>query len=415
MGNRENVMAEAGTSAQLELVDQDFHDDPDKYYDRWRAAGPVHHVQFTHPHGIPCWVVIGYVEARAALADPRLHKDALGAAELFRRNGNRSLLLSDAQSLNTHMLNTDPPGHTRLRKFVNKSFTARRVAALRPRIEQITAELLDAMAGNDEADLLRDFANPLPVTVICELLGVPYADREDFQGWTKILVGAAGGLEDRDRASTEMSGYLTQLLADKRIRPGHDLLSSLANQSDAGDRLTDGELVAMAFLLLVAGHETTVNLIGNGTYALLRDRTQFDALRADPEGIPTAIEEFLRISGPVGWSTLRYTAEPVTIGETTIPEGELVYIALTAADHDPDRYATPRDLDITRNISGHMAFGHGIHFCVGAPLARMEATVAFTALLERFPKLAVAPDFTPSWQPSLLIRGLTELPVLPHG
>ncbi|MEV5649273.1 cytochrome P450 [Nocardia sp. NPDC052254] len=408
-------MAETDTSTQLELVDRDFHDDPHKYYDRWRAGGPVHHVKLTHPHGVPCWVVIGYAEARAALTDPRLRKDALGAAELFQRNGNHSLLLSDMQSLNYHMLNTDPPDHTRLRKFVNKSFTARRVAALRPRIEEITAQLLDGMAGNDEADLLRDFATPLPVTVICELLGVPYGDREDFQGWTKILVGAVGGPEDRRRTSTEMAGYLRKLLADKRIHPGDDLLSGLANESDAGDRLTDGELVAMAFLLLVAGHETTVNLIGNGTYALLRDRRQFDALRADPDAIPTAIEEFLRISGPVGWATLRYTAEPVTLGDTTIPEGELVYIALTAADHDPDRYSSPGELDITRNIAGHMAFGHGIHFCVGAPLARLEATIAFTALLDRFPKLAVAPDFTPSWQPSLLIRGMTELPVRPHG
>ena len=408
-------MADNATLAQLELVDQDFHDNPHRYYDRWRARGPVHHVKFRHRHGIPCWVVTGYAEARAALADPRLHKDARRAAELFHRNGNRSLLHSDVQSLNMHMLNTDPPDHTRLRKFVNKSFTARRVAALRPRIEEITAELVDAMADHDEAELLRDFANPLPVMVICELLGVPYADREDFQAWSKFLLGAAGGLEDRERASTEMATYLTQLLADKRIRPGDDLLSSLATASDAGDRLTDGELVAMAFLLLVAGHETTANLIGNGACALLRDRTQFDALRADPGGIPTAIEEFLRLCGPVGWATLRYTGEPVTIGETTIPEGELVYIAVAAANHDPDRYSTPRELDITRNIAGHLTFGHGIHFCVGAPLARMEATVAFTALLERFPRLALAPDFTPSWQPSLLIRGLTELPVRPHG
>lgn len=408
-------MAESDTVEELEVVGGDFHDDPHRYYDRWRAQGPVRHLKSVHPYGVPCWVVIGYAEARAALTDPRLLKDARRAAELFRRNGNRSMLATDMQALNTHMLNTDPPGHTRLRKFVNKSFTARRVAALRPRIEEITAELLDAMAGHDEADLLRDFANPLPVTVICELLGVPYGDRSDFQGWTKILIGGAGGLDDRDRASTEMAAYLTRLLADKRDHPGDDLLSGLATESDAGDRLTDEELIAMSFLLLVAGHETTVNLIGNGTYALLRDRAQFDALRADPEGVPAAVEEFLRFCGPVGWATLRFTAEPVTIGGTTIPAGEVVYVALTAVDRDPDRYREPGELDINRNITGHMAFGHGIHFCVGAPLARMEATVAFTALLDRFPNLALTPDFTPNWQPSLLIRGMTELPVRPHG
>ncbi|WP_227984432.1 cytochrome P450 family protein [Nocardia spumae] len=408
-------MAEVDLSEQLESIEQDFHDDPHRYYDRWRSHGPVHHVKFTHPHGIPCWVVIGYAEARAALADPRLLKDSRGATELFRRNGSDSLSNSDVQALSTHMLNSDPPDHTRLRKLVNKSFTARRVAALRPRIEEITAELLDDMASREQADLLRDFANPLPVTVICELLGVPYGDRDDFQAWTKILVGAAGGLADRDRASGEMAGYLAELLAAKRIHPGDDLLSGLATAHDDGDRLSDRELVAMAFLLLVAGHETTVNLIGNGTYALLRHRSQFDALRADPTGVPTAVEEFLRLAGPVGWATLRYTGEPVTIGGTDIPAGELVYIALTAADHDPQRYARPSDLDTTRNISGHMAFGHGIHYCVGAPLARMEAAVAFTGLLQRFPNLTLAPDFTPRWQPSLLMRGLTELPVRPHG
>ncbi|PPJ34438.1 cytochrome P450 [Nocardia nova] len=408
-------MAEAEVSEQIELVEEDFHDDPHKYYERWRARGPVHKVRFTHERGIPCWVVVGHAEARAALADPRLHKNSAGTIELFRRKGSAVLSNSDARALSTHMLNTDPPEHTRLRKLVNKAFTPRRVAALRPRIEEITAALLDEVAAQDEVELLSAFATPLPVTVICELLGVPFTDRDDFQLWTKILVGAAGDLADHDRASADMGRYLTALLADKRVRPGDDLLSGLATEQDEGDRLTDPELVAMAFLLLVAGHETTVNLIGNGTFALLRSRTQFDALRADPDGIPAAVEEFLRLDGPVGWATVRYTEDPVDIGGTVIPAGELVYVALSAADRDPERYHSPDELDIGRKPSGHVAFGHGIHFCVGAPLARMEAAVAFTALLDRFPKLALAPSFTPRWQPSLLMRGLTELPVRPHG
>ncbi|MBO0853677.1 MAG: cytochrome P450 [Nocardia sp.] len=407
-------MAETDT-AELELIDAaDFHSDPHRYYDRWREYGPVRHVKFTHNHGVECWVVVGYAEARAALADPRLLKNTTDTLRVFRRLGSSIMSTDDAQSLNQHMLNSDPPDHTRLRRLVNKAFTTRRVAALRPRIEQITDELLTAMTGRDEVDLLQAFAIPLPVTVICELLGVPFEDREAFQAWTKILVGAGGPMADRERASSEMTDYLANLLSRKRVQPAEDLLSVLAN--DAGeDRLTEPELIAMAFLLLVAGHETTVNLIGNGTHALLRDRTRFEALRADPAGIPGAIEEFLRLDGPVGWSTVRHTAEPITIGDTEIPAGELVYVALPAAAHDPARFADPHTLDLSRDASGHVAFGYGIHFCVGAPLARMEATVAFTALLDRFPDLTLAPDFTPRWQHSTLIRGLTTLPVRPHG
>lgn len=407
-------MAETGISTPVELIGSDFHDDPHRYYDRWRERGPVHRVKFDNPDAVPTWVVIGHAEARAAMADPRLRKNALDATELFHRKGVWNHLATDAQSLNQHMLNADPPDHTRLRKLVNKAFTTRRVAALRPHIEEITAGLLDDMAGHSEVDLLQALANPLPVTIICELLGVPFSDREAFQAWTKVLVGAATN-RNHGQASREMHDYLAELIADKKSHPGDDLLSSLASQHDDGDRLTDPELVAMAFLLLVAGHETTVNLIGNGTHALLRNRSQFEALRADPDGVPTAIEEFLRFDGPVGWATLRFTGEPVTIAGIDIPEGEFVYIALTAADRDPLRYADAGRLDISRSTTGHVAFGHGIHFCVGAPLARMEATVAFTALLERFPHLALTPGFVPHRQPSLLIRGLTELPVRPHG
>ncbi|MGY2060689.1 cytochrome P450 family protein, partial [Nocardia gipuzkoensis] len=315
------------------------------------------------------------------------------------------------------MLNSDPPDHTRLRKLVNKAFTPRQVAVLRPRIEQITTELLDEMQGHEVVDLLQAFAIPLPVTVICELLGVPVADRVAFQGWTKILVGDAHStLEQRGAAVVEMSAYLRELVVDKRDRPADDLLSGLVQVSDDGDELSPDELVATAFLLLVAGHETTVNLIGNGSWALLRDRTQFEALRADPELIPAAIEEFLRHEGPVGWATLRYTTEPVLIAGSEIPADEIVYVALTAANRDPSRYTTPDRFDVTADTSGHLAFGHGIHHCVGAPLARLEARIAFSELLRRFPRLTLAePDFTPHWQPSFLMRGMTALPVRTQG
>ncbi|MGV9678674.1 cytochrome P450 family protein [Nocardia sp. NPDC003482] len=408
-------MVQAEAVDRTEFVGEDFHQDPHKYYERWRQRGPVHRVRF--PAGLPAWVVTGYAEARAALADPRLRKDARGMRALFDRKGVPPRWNSGSVSLSIHMLNSDPPDHTRLRKLVNKTFTPRRMTELRPRIEEITTGLLDAMDRHDTVDLLQSYAIPLPVTVICELLGVPFIDREGFQSWTKVLLGAApSSPEEISAAATSMQGYLESLVADKRAHPGEDLLSALVQVSDDGDQLSAGELVAMAFLLLVAGHETTVNLIGNGTYALLRDRRQFDALRTDPEGIPAAIEEFLRYDGPVGWASLRYTVEPVRIADREIPADEIVYVALAAANHDPSRYSGADRLDITADAGGHLAFGHGIHFCVGAPLARLEANIAFSALLHRFPDLTLAdPEFAPHWQSSFLIRGMNELPVKLRG
>ncbi|APE34408.1 cytochrome [Nocardia mangyaensis] len=405
-------MADLSAPTRIESIGADFFDDPHAHYRRWRADGPVHRVRF--PDDVVRWVVVGYPEARAALADPRLRKDMASAAAIL--DNKRQVPPTDPQSLAllTHMLSTDPPGHTRLRKLVNKAFTTRRVAALRPRIEEITEALLEAMATADEVDLMDTFANPLPVTVICELLGVPFADRDDFQSWTRSLIGVPGEAdEERSAAAAAMTRYLSNLVRAKQSEPADDLLSQLTLTDDDGDRLTDPELVAMAFLLLVAGHETTVNLIGNGVYALLRDPEQWAALRADPEAVPAAVEEFLRFDGPVDMATVRFTAEPVTMGGTEIPAGELVYVALSAANRDPARFPEPDALTIDGPTAGHLAFGHGIHFCVGAPLARLEADIAFTLLLRRFPALRLAPTAdTARWQTSTLIRGLLDLPVL---
>lgn len=404
-------MAELSAPARIESIGATFFDDPHAHYRRWRAAGPVHRVRF--PDDVVRWVVVGYAEARAALADPRLRKDMAEAAGILGRK--RHDPPTDPQSLVVlkHMLSTDPPDHTRLRKLVSKAFTTRRVAALRPRIEEIAESLLTAMESADEVDLMDTYANPLPVTVICELLGVPYTDRADFQSWTRSLLGVPGEAdEQRSIAAAAMTRYLAQLVRAKQADPADDLLSHLTLPHDDGDRLTDDELVAMAFLLLVAGHETTVNLIGNGVYALLRDPDQCAALRADPAGIPAAVEEFLRFDGPVDMATVRFTAEPVTLGGTEIPAGELVYVALSAANRDPARFAAPDELTVDGPTAGHLAFGHGIHFCVGAPLARLEAEIAFTALLRRFPTLWLAGDAAaPRWQTSTLIRGLLDLPV----
>jgi cytochrome P450 len=407
-------MVDTEIADRIEEIGDDFYTDPYRYYRRWRGYGAVHHVRLASgfANGIDRWLIIGYEEGRAALADPRLRKGASGINEVIGHKNPAALVNLDAQALATHMLNCDPPEHTRLRKLVNKAFPPRRVAALRSHIEEITVALLDEMAEHDEVDLLQAFAIQLPATVICELLGVPFSDRAAFQTWIKVVFSLAGGVEERNIVAVEMTQYIQGLLEAKRQQPGEDLLSGLLQISDDDDRLTEQELVSMAFLLLVAGYETTSNLIGNGTYALLRNKPQFHALRDDLTGVPAAIEEFLRYDGPVGWSTVRYTDEPVHIGEIEIPAGEFVHIAVAAANRDPARYPDPDRLDIARNPSGHLAFGHGIHFCVGASLARLEAEIAFTSLVRRFPGLELAyQPFTPKWRHSTLLRSLVELPV----
>ncbi|MEQ7123639.1 cytochrome P450 [Actinopolymorpha sp. B11F2] len=413
-----------GTTRPAPLaLDPSFFTDPYAVYAALRHEGPVRRVML--PNGWDVWVVTRYAEARAALADPRLRKDPRVLTEQFDDDAMRDDEIV-AASLRAHMLNADPPDHTRLRKLVTKAFTARRIDGLRPRIEAITDQLLDDLAarvGDGPVDLLDTFAFPLPITVICDLLGVPPADRDDFRAWSTTIV-SDGTDEEVQVASYAMASYLDRLLADKRADPGDDLLTALIHARDDEDRLDEHELVSMAFLLLVAGHETTVNLIGNGTLALLRHPDQLAHLQRDPSLLPGAVEELLRYDGPVNLATMRFTAEPVVLGTDSgtrdgdgatgveIPAGEFVLVSLASADHDGSRFADPDRLDVTRPAGGHLAFGHGIHYCLGAPLARLEGEIAFTRLLGRFPglRLAGAPAEL-RWRNSSLIRGLERLPV----
>jgi cytochrome P450 len=378
-------------------------------------VGPVRQVIL--PRGLRVWVVSRYDEVRDALADPRLRNDIQVARAVIARNrtisGPTRTRLPD--ELAFHMLNSDPPDHTRLRALVAKAFTGRRVERLRPRIEQITDELLAAMGEQVTVDLVRAFAIPLPVTVICELLGIPEADRTDYRRWSDAFVSSAGGpaVNEASRAMTE---YLTALIASKRERPTDDLLSALIQVRDSGgDRLSEAELVAMTSLLLIAGHETTVNLIGNGVLALLREPDQLAALRADPALLPGAIEEFLRYESPVGIATMRFTTEPVQLGEVTIPECAVVLVSLGSANRDGTQFADADRLDVTRGPTRHLAFGHGVHFCVGAQLARLEATIAISRLLDRFPELALVDPGQLRWKDSVFLHGLAELPVSLRG
>jgi cytochrome P450 len=394
--------------AKEEEIGPDFFDDPHKYYRRWRKSGPV--VRVRRPTGLPHWLIIGYDEARAVLADPRMRKDVTELYEIARSVAPDGSGAGASEDLASHMLNADPPEHTRLRKLVTREFTGRRVAALRPRIEEITTGLLDELEGKGEVDLIEGLAAPLPVMVICELLGVPYEERADFQKWSKILLDADPNI-DTAAVSQQMTDFLTGLMEAKRADPGDDLLSSLVAGDRGGDQLSTKELVAMAFLLLVAGHETGLHLIANGIYMMLRDQEARDALRAHPDRIPAATEEVLRRFGPVGWATMRYTNEEVTIGGVTIPPRELVAISLDAANHDPAVTPEAPRLHQVDEAPKHLAFGHGVHFCLGAALGRLEANVAFTQLLERFGGMRLAdPDFFPEWRLGF-IRGFTSLPV----
>ncbi|WP_404952941.1 cytochrome P450 [Streptomyces sp. 147326] len=385
---------------------EDFNADPYPFYAALRTAGPVHEVVLG---GERTWLVVGHEEARQALSHPALSKNWFGTG-----------LFGDATvpAVATSMLDADPPHHTRLRGLVAREFTARRIGFLRPRVQQITDELLDAMAARPDrrADLIGSFAVPLPMTVICELLGVPGLERARFRAWSSEIVAPLDGVGADGRVLEQMTAYLSELVAAKAEDPGEDLLSALIRTRDEdGDRLSPDELIGMAFLLLVAGHETTVNLVGNGVRALLAHPDQLAALRADPDGlIDGTVEEMLRYDGPVQQATYRFARTGLELGGTFVPAGSSVLVALAAADRDPARFAGPGPdvFDIRRSGPGHLAFGHGIHFCLGAPLARMEGRIAIRALLERFPDLAEDPDAGPrDWLPGGLMRGVTRLPL----
>jgi cytochrome P450 len=392
-------MTQADTAA--EQLGADYFADPYAVHARLREQRPVAPVIM--PGGVPAWLVTGYALGRAALADPRLLKMPRG----WHPEPD-----SRFAALDQHMLNSDPPDHHRLRTLVNKAFTARRVEQLRPRITAITAGLLDDMSTQREVDLLAAFAFPLPVTVICELLGVPAADRDRFRDWSASIVSATVEPEVFQAHATAMVAYFRDLVAARRREPADDLLSALISARDEGDRLSENELLSMSWLLLVAGHETTVNLIAGGMLALLLNPGEMARLQADPGVTGAAVEELLRYVSPVNDATFRFAGEPLELDGMPIAPGQVVLVALSGANRDPSRYPDPEQLDLGRDSGGHVAFGHGIHYCLGAPLARLEAEIAFRGLLGRYGQmtLAVPPDEL-RWRPSSLIHGLESLPV----
>jgi cytochrome P450 len=388
------------------LVDPAVLADPHPFLTRLRESSPV--LQVDMRMNMPVWMVTRYDDVLAALSEPRLSNDPHHAGALTEA--------MRGDFLSRSMIGTDPPEHTRLRRLVSRAFTARRVEGLRPRIQEITDALLDRITPRGTAELVGEFALPLPVTVIGELLGVPETDRNVFRTWTDEMLDRPFDLHSDmtrvEAARERMHGYLADLLAAKRTQPADDLLTDLIQATDEGERLDPQELLAMTFLLLIAGYVTTVSLIGNGTLALLRHPDQLDRLRADPALVPQAVEELLRFDGPVNPGIMRYALEDLEIGGVRIARGDMVLLAIAAADRDPGRFPAPDGLDIGSTDPGHLAFGHGVHYCLGAPLARLEGQVAFTALLSRLPELSLAArEDELRWTGGGVLRGLRELPV----
>ncbi|MFC4588686.1 cytochrome P450 family protein [Sphaerisporangium corydalis] len=391
----------AGPAPTVDMMDPALMRDPFGGYARMREQAPLVRGSF-FGRGTPIWLVTRYDDVKMVLGDPRFVNNPANVPGLDIENIRekeieaRGIPREYAQYVLDSVLDADGADHIRLRKLVSRTFTARRVAELRPRVEQITEGLLDRLAGTADdgvVDLMEHFAYPLPITVICELVGIPEQDRAQWREWGKALVTLqSGGMAD---ALRDMVGHIHELIERRRVAPTADLLSGLIRTHDEdGDRLSDTEMVTLVLTLILAGHETTAHLIGNGTAALLTHPDQLALLRKDPGMMRGAVHELMRWCGPVQATRLRYAARDVEVGGMPVAKGEAVMAVLVGANHDPREFDHPERLDITREPDGrrenHVGFGHGLHYCLGAALARQEGEVAFEALLRRFPDLALA-------------------------
>jgi cytochrome P450 len=389
-------------------------DDPFPLFADVQAAGPVHRARLAGGH--EAWLVVSHDAARQALGDSRLSKDMVAA---LASDGDVVAEGLPGPAFSRHMLNVDPPDHTRLRKLVAPAFMPSRMAALEPSIQRTADELLsrlEAEGPDAVVDLVAGFAHPLPFSVIGELLGVPAVDRTMVHEWFQTLLTPWAGEPPADAvaASDSIVGYLEDLVGAKRRAPGDDLVSVLLSASEDGDRLTHQELLSSLFQLIVAGQDTTTSLIGNGVVDLLDHPDQLGLLQADLSKVPEAVEELMRFTAPVPHATFRMTSETVAVDGVEIPARRQVLVCIAAANRDPSAFPDADRLDLRRSRRPHLSFGHGIHFCLGAPLARLEARVAFSTLLGRFPDLRLAvPRADLAWThgDGLVLRGLASLPV----
>lgn len=385
--------------------------DRDAYFAELAAAGPVRRGRYFD--GSPIWLVTGYDESLVVLKDhQRFSNDIIGRSstvDVAAAGG----LPEDVQPYLMHTLGAyDPPEHARLRKLVSRGFTVRRVEEMRPRIQQIVDDILDGWVGEPVVDVVEGLAYPLPIRVICELLGVPEADLDQWQAWSVGIV--APDLDEIARATRGLVGYMRELVAAKSAEPGDDILSTLIHaREDDGDRLSEEELISLSITILLAGHETTVRLLGNGLLMLLTHPDQRRRIHADPALVTTAVEEMLRYAGPAEIAPMRYARETVELGGVTIPEGDAIQIVYATANRDPRRFGQPDLIQLDRADNPHLGFGQGIHFCLGAALARAEADIAFRRVLARFPDLTLAVPADQLSRTSGLQATLTALPVRP--
>lgn len=386
-----------------DLFSSSFIQNPYPAYSKLREMDPVHYVHF--PDGQRGWLVTGYEDGAAVLKDGRFIKDysklyggSMGEMSVFTQN----------------MLFSDPPDHKRLRGLAQKAFTPKMISGMRGRIQELTDGLLDNLEGKGMVDLIDEFAFPLPIIVICEILGVPSEDRDKFRLWSNSMIeGTSGeiGVSVYEHMN-QFIQYLGQWFQQVRENPDDGLISKLIEAEEEGDRLSEKELYGLVSLLIIAGHETTVNLIGNTVLALMANPEQQEMLRQEPERVPQAIEESLRFNGPVEFSTSRWASEDMDFRGKQIHRGDVVVVALNAANHDPAKFDEPERFDPSREKNPHLAFGMGIHFCLGAPLARLEGEIAISSLLSRFADIRLAVDESElAWRPGMIVRGVKELPV----
>jgi cytochrome P450 len=398
---------------QVKIVSPEFKANPFPLLASLRATEPVFRTALPDKTKTPVWLLTRYEDVFALLKDERFSKNRRSALtmEQIRR---LPWVPPMFRPLERNMLDLDAPDHTRLRALVHKAFTPRLVEHMRARVQTLADELLEGVAHRGEMDLIRDYALPLPMTNITEILGVPTRDRHKFHKWSKAVVSLSSpNATARVIPSVWMFiRYLRHFFKVRRADPQDDLVSALIQAEEAGDKLSEDELLAMVFLLLIAGHETTVNLISSGTLALLEHLEQMEKLRREPSLIKPAVEELLRYTAPVFMSTERYARGDVTIHGVTIPRGEMTLGVIGSANRDETVFENPDRLNITREPNKHLSFGQGVHFCLGAPLARMEAQIAINTLLSRMPnlRLKVSPDSL-RWRPSMILRGLDSLPV----
>lgn len=398
------------TLEQVDISSPSFRANPFGTFKRWRDTRPVVPVQ---AFGERAWIVTRYDDVLATLTDERLVKDRRNAQDPNKKQ--RAMWIPEfIKPLQRNMLDSDAPDHTRLRSLVHQAFMPRLIAQMQTRIHRLAHELIDRVQAKGEMDLVHDFALPIPMVAIGEMFGVAEQDRAAFHRWSKVLVNVSKPMDGILAIPSlyQLLRFLRRLFREHRLNPQDDLTSALLQAESEGSKLSEDELISMVGFLLSAGHETTVNLIGNGVLALLTHPAELDRLRTEPELIKSAVEELVRYTPPVLFATTRYAREDVAIADTQIPKGELVLAALGSANHDESKFENPETLILDRQNNKHVGFGSGMHYCLGAPLARLESSIAFQVLFERLPniRLAVNPENL-RWNSSLITRGTKAIPV----